>query len=196
MDRDGVIFFRPMVALLHQSTLIGLVLIMPTALLMISPVISLYLTGMVIEVSYSQKHCEMSKAEESSGVWIAMNGNRQEEKLKAVKEKAQVFAAQISTNKVSRNDTLFTYKIPLSCGAPGNDQGYPLRLSRFGLSTPPPPHPPSLALSPQWGQVSLYLAVELVHSMRPLQIRGFYWNLFFFRTQWRRGHCSSHLGWM
>jgi len=50
----------------------------------------------------------VSVAAESLGVWIAMDGN-QDKKIDIMKKKAQEFAAQISTKKVSRNDALYTY---------------------------------------------------------------------------------------
>ena len=54
------------------------------------------------------KRYEVSKAEQSLGVWIAMDGNWKEQ-LNVMKEKAQLFASQISTKKVSKNDALYTY---------------------------------------------------------------------------------------
>ena len=47
-------------------------------------------------------------AAESLGVQIAMDGN-QDKQIDIMKKKAQEFAAQISTKKVSRNDALYTY---------------------------------------------------------------------------------------
>ena len=51
---------------------------------------------------------DVSKAEESTGVWIAMGGS-QDKQIEIMKKKVQVFAAQISTKKVSRNDALYTH---------------------------------------------------------------------------------------
>ena len=50
----------------------------------------------------------VSQAEESMGVWIAMDDSHAKN-IEIMKKKAQVFAAQISTKKVSRNDALYTY---------------------------------------------------------------------------------------
>jgi len=47
-------------------------------------------------------------AAELLGVWITMDGNK-DKQIDIMKKKAQVFAAQISTKKVSRNDALYTY---------------------------------------------------------------------------------------
>ena len=59
-------------------------------------------------VPASLERLEVSRAEESMCVWIAMDGN-QDNQIEVMKNKAQVFAAQISTKKVSRNDALYTH---------------------------------------------------------------------------------------
>ena len=51
---------------------------------------------------------ELSQVEESLDVWIAMDGS-QDKHVEMTKNKAQVFAAQISTKKVSRNDALYAH---------------------------------------------------------------------------------------
>ena len=54
------------------------------------------------------ERADVSQAEESLGVWIAIDG-KQNKHIAMKKKKAQVFAARISTKKVSRNEALCTY---------------------------------------------------------------------------------------
>jgi len=69
---------------------------------------------------------DVSVAAESLGVWIAMDGN-QDKQIDIMKKKAQVFAAQISTKKVSRNDALYffvskTLEYPMAATRLAEDQ--------------------------------------------------------------------------